>query len=363
MSTPAAPAPANTPAPSPSPSPAPAPAPSPSPAPAPAPAPSPAPTPSPAPSPAPTPSPTPAPAPAPNPALAPSPTPEPTPAPQPDASFRGLVEAIPDEKIKNVLGRMTSLTDAGKALIDLRTEMSQRIKVPDATATDEDKAKFRKALGVPDKPEEYLKAAVTALDPPPPKPGETPDPNARPLSDADRMVLEAVAPIFHEEGVPPAAFNRAAARFLEISRQAEGELVQRINEFGAASERELKREWGSDYERNTNLANRVGEVVGGPTFKAFLNETVLPGGKLLGDHPAMVRFLATLGRRTDEGELQINNTPETRQSIQEQIAKLNTEVPPGSANYTTKAHQDKLQELYAQLHGRGSIVGASGRQL
>ena len=261
---------------------------------------------------------------------------------------------MPDEKIKNVLGRMVSLADAGKAIIDLRTEVSQRIKVPGAESTDEDKAKFRKALGVPDKVEDYVTSTINALTPPPPKAGEAALPG---LSEADKAVLVAVAPFFHEEGTPPAAFHKAAAKFFELSRQAEQDVIKQVTEFGVASERELKREWGGDFDRNVNLANRVAEVVGGPTFKAFLNETPIAGGGMLGDHPAMVRFLATMGRRGDEGELMLGQTPESRASIQSQIDALNKETPVGSANYTTQAHQDKLQALYAQLHGSGSIVG------
>lgn len=258
---------------------------------------------------------------------------------------------------------MTSLKDAGQALIDLRTEMSTRIKVPGADATDEDRAKFRKAMGVPDRAEDYVALSLSALEPPPPAPGQEPDPNARPLTEEDKAVLAAVAPMAYEEGVPPAAFTKFAHRFLELSRSAEADVMRQIVEFGQASERELKREWGTDFDRNVNLANRMAEVVGGPTFKAFLNETQLPGGKMLGDHPAMVRFLATMARRTDEGDFLLGQTPEAKQSIQSQIDELNKAVPPGSAGYTTKAHQDKLQALYEQLHGHQSIVGGAGRQL
>ena len=82
---------------------------------------------------------------------------------------------------------------------------------------------------------------------------------------------------------------------------------------------------------------------------------------MLGDHPLIVKMFATLGRRSDEGDLMIGNTPQERTSIQAQIDKLNAEVPVGSRDYTSRGHQDKLQKLYEQLHGRNPIVGSEGR--
>lgn len=254
-------------------------------------------------------------------------------------------DTITDPALKNVAERFTSPADAIKAIVDLRTDNSKRIKVPDAGASDEDKAKFRKALGVPDKPDGYKITAPDGIE----------------MSDADKQVLEAVLPIAHEAGIPQATLNGFVSKFLELQRDMVGQTMQRLQEFGKQSEAQLKREWGQDFDANVNLANRAAEGLGGPELKAFLNQTPLATGGMLGDHPVIVKFLATLGRRTGEGDMLLGPTPQERSSIQDQINELNRQVPVGSRGYTSAEHQQKLQALYDKLHGKAPIVGSQGR--
>jgi hypothetical protein len=257
-------------------------------------------------------------------------------------------DTITDPKLKNIAERIASPADAIKALYDTRNELTQRIKVPGEGSTEEEVKTFRKAIGVPDTVEGY---EVTLAD------GMT-------MNDQDKMVLQAVAPLALEEGVPKAAFNRFVGRFMELSKNAEQQLVTQIKQFGEQAETQLRKEWGADYEKNVNLSTRVRDAIGGPEMKAFFNETLLPGGKLLGDHPIMVKFMATIARRTmDEGEMMLGHTPEEKKSIQSQIDDLNKAVPVGSPGYTTQAHQQKLQGLYDKLYGKDPIVGSAGRQL
>jgi len=257
-------------------------------------------------------------------------------------SFR---ESITDPKLKNVADRLTSPTDAIKAIVDLRTQNSQMIRIPGEGATDDDKAKYRKALGIPEKEDGYKIELPAGME----------------MTDADKAVLNRVMPIAFKNGVPQTAFNGFVADYLALQRDMQAQVVSAIKQFGDASEAKLKKEWGADYEPNLNLANRVGEVYGGQEFKEFLNTTPLAAGGMIGDHPMIVKFLATLGRRTDEGDLLLSATREEKSSIQDQINQLNKEVPPGTPAYASKAHQDKLSGLYGKLHGHQPIVGSAQR--
>lgn len=240
--------------------------------------------------------------------------------------------------------RFTSLNDVFKSNNDLRTDNSQRIKVPGADASDEDKAKFRKALGIPDKPDGYKIEAPEGVE----------------LTDADNELLKVVMPIAHEEGVPEKAFNGFVGKFLKLSRDMQAQAIEGIKKFGEDAEAQLKKEWGRDFDPNLSLANRVADHIG-PDFKKLLNETPIVGGGMLGDHPVIVKALASLGRQMDESSVTLGATPEQKSSIQEQINALNKEVPVGSPAYTSKDHQQKLQDLFAKLHGSTGIVGSGGR--
>jgi hypothetical protein len=240
--------------------------------------------------------------------------------------------------------RFASLNDVFKSNNDLRTDNSNRIKVPGADASDEDKAKYRKALGIPDKPDGYK------IEPP----------EGIELTEADNELLKVVMPIAHEEGVPEKAFNGFVSKFLQLSRDMQVQAIDSIKQFGEAAETQLKKEWGRDFDTNLTLANRVADFIG-PDFKKLLNETPIVNGGMLGDHPVIVKALAQLGRGMDESTISISATPEQKASVQEQIDALNKAVPVGSPQYTSKDHQAKLQDLFAKLHGSTPIVGSSGR--
>lgn len=268
---------------------------------------------------------------------------QPTPA-QPAADWRS---AITDPALKNIADRIASPVDAIKVIQDLRTQNSQRIKVPGEGATEEDLAKYRKAIGVPDKPDGY----------------EVTLPDGLQMTEADQAVLSQIAPIAHETGVPKEAFNKFVGKYLELSKQAEQQAIQTINQFGEQAEKQLKREWQGEYDRNVNLAGRLAETIGGAEFKAFLNETPIAGGGMLGDHPVLVRFLATVARRTDEGDLMLTATPEEKQNIQSEIDAMLKENPVGSAGYAKKDFQEKLQGLYEKKYGSAPIIGAGQRTI
>ncbi len=254
-------------------------------------------------------------------------------------------EQIVDADMKKIAERFNSPNDLVKSFKETRDALTQSVRVPDEKATPEDKAKFFKAIGVPEDVKGYKITAPEGIE----------------MTEADNTILAAVLPVALSSGIPAKAMNEFVGKFLEVSREFQNQAVKKMTEFGQQSEASLKKEWGGDFEANLNIANRTAEVVGGPTFKAFLNETPLASGGMLGDHPVMVKFLATQGRRMDEGDLMIGSTAQERTSIQTQIDALNKAVPVGSPGYTDSGHQAKLQGLFDQMHGRVQIVGSQGR--
>lgn len=280
---------------------------------------------------------------APPPAQAGAASPDPAAPPPPAGPW--WRDTLKDEKHINVASRLNSPADAMQAIIDLRTQNSKSVRVPDEKAPPEDVAKFHKAIGVPEKVEGYeikLEEGVA-------------------LGDADKMVLEAVLPLAHKAGVPAKAMNDFVNQYAKLAGQLQADAVKKIGDFAAAAAADLKREWGNDFDANLNLANRTAEQLGGGQFKAFLNETQLADGVMLGDHPVMARLLARIGRSYDEGDAILGHTPEQRASVQSEIEALMQSVPPGSPAYTTPAHQAKLNALYEKLYGSAGIVGGGQR--
>ena len=182
-------------------------------------------------------------------------------------------------------GRYKSLDELFKGHVELRALASKKgIAEPlgkDATPEQraEHMALVKRALGVPDKPEGYVVEWPKEL----------------PEAMRDTKAVGEFAKLAHEEGISPAAFQKAVN--LEISRQAEAQ---------AAYERQTKEMWegqdklmrealakeGLDYGKGIDAAERAAKRFFGidrenPLFK---NATVVAG-------------LARLGKGMAEGKL------------------------------------------------------------
>ena len=254
-------------------------------------------------------------------------------------------DGITDEKLKNVAAQYNSPADLVAAVQAYRTDQSTRIKVPAADAPAEEVAKFREAIGVPEKAEEY----------------EVTPPEGVELLDSDKGIITALQPIALESGVPKTAFNAFMAATLKLSNDLRQQTVDAINKAQDDSVAALKKRWGNDYDANMNLGHRAIEQIGGEDLKKLMDETLV-GKTRLSDHPVMAEFFAKLGRSTAEGEIFVGlgTTPEERQTTIQQIEAIEKEHPIGSAGYTSPDVQKRLQALYAKL-GNAPVVGAQGR--
>lgn len=245
--------------------------------------------------------------------------------------------SIEDEKLRKVADRYASPADAIKAINDFRNEASARIKPLGEDATDEDKAKFRKALGVPDDVAGYEVAAPEGYD----------------WTDDDQAMFDLVAPIAHEYNMPKAALEGFVNAYLGQVTELTAAAEKQIADAQAEAEATLKTEWGPDFEANKVLASRFAKF-GSEDFNKLLNtpmsQLTAGGDRLLGDHPDVIRFLATMGRRVGEDGLQLSGDPAETQSAQSRINEITKEHPVGSPGYNSRAVQAELDALYAKIH-------------
>jgi hypothetical protein len=189
----------------------------------------------------------------------------------PQGSWR---DGIEDPELRKFAETFDTPATALKSHRELRQKLSKALFVPDDKSSEEDQAKFRKAIGVPDKPEDY---GVRADD------------------KADASVKERVgrfAEEMHKVGAPKAAVE-AAYKFLsdEVAAVAARDHERRAQEREVA-EKALIRDYGTadEYKRNANVANRLLSKYGDAEFLKFL------GDKELDNDPRMVKFLAKAGR-------------------------------------------------------------------
>lgn len=254
--------------------------------------------------------------------------------------------SITDPDAVEFARRVASPADAVKIALDLRKANSAMIKVPGKDATAEDRAKFNKAIGVPDTVEGYKFDL------------------GREPTEADKAIQGNLAKIALDNGIPANAMSALSKAVTELATAAKAEENRVALAAREANEAALRKEWGADYEANKTLATRAvqafGEVKSHPEVIEFFDKTIVNGQKL-GDHPVMIRMLGNIGRRMGEGEFIGAVGSDQRGSLQAELNQIYAANPVGSVGYRSAAVQQRVMEINESLHGAGGIVGVGGR--
>jgi hypothetical protein len=229
-------------------------------------------------------------------------------APSGEQSWR---ETIDDDATRKLADRYTSPAAMAKALREANTELSSRVKMPGEDASDEDMSKFRKAMGVPDEIAGYTI----------PKPEHYPDEvyNSEEIQGRVNGFTEAM----HKAGASGAAVEAAMNWYWGQEVSLQETLAKSDKSNTEAAEAELRREWGSDYDGNKNVAQDFVKQYGG---EDLLN-LELKDGSLVGSNPYFARMAAEAGRRISEGGLQMGlQGTEAGQDIQKSYDELSEQI-------------------------------------
>jgi hypothetical protein len=178
----------------------------------------------------------------------------------------------------NTVANYKTLPEMAKGLYEARRALSQRderVAVPGADATPEQISKYREALGVPEKYEEY----------PLSKPEDLPD------DMWDEKAATQYKELFHKLNVSPKAASEIVNTYLKME-QGRAEMMQahQAGEMQRARQ-ELQNEFGSELTKQLDLARRLALTAGvDPNDPAF-------------NSPAVVKALAFAGRNMGEDRM------------------------------------------------------------
>jgi hypothetical protein len=262
-------------------------------------------------------------------------------AAEPANDWRASIE---DETLAGLAGRYNSPADVVKALAETQRTLSTRIKLPGEDASEEDLAKFRKAVGVPDTANDYVVNR----------------PDGLPQEEFDAMAdgLKSFAEIAHQNGVPKAGYEALAGAYLQQRLQDAAAVNQRDAEARRAAEADLRRAWGESYDRNAQFAAEFAGETG-------IDQIELKDGTLLGSHPAFIKLAAEAGRVKSNGVLTLGmQGTEAGAGIQERYDELTNQMYAAMdrGNHSEAQRLDnERRPLSEQLFGQMGIVGAPGR--
>ena len=278
------------------------------------------------------------------------------PAAEPPADWRAELP----EDLQKVASRFTSSADAIRAIQAFQKREGQvRVpgRKPGAEASEEEQAAYleqqnlyRKAVGIPDSPDDY----------------EFPELPAEAMTDEAKASMAEWAKSFHELGVPKATAAALVERVRAENEQAAAAQLEADKAFGKAQEDALRAEWGGDYDKNKTLGvqalKNVAERAGLNVEELLKIET--KDGRFLLDRSEIVKLFSVVGREMAEGTIGPVLSESEADRIDEQIRDLRKQATEAQREGDSKrANQlyEREQALIARAAGNRPIVGARGR--
>lgn len=256
-----------------------------------------------------------------------------------------------DKAVDKELKRIQRLGDPSKIYgkmreLDSRFSAGGLVKVPGKDAKPEERAAFNKALGVPDKPEDYFQHIT--LD------------NGAVLGEADKPLATSFAASMHEAGAPPAVVNRALNWYFKGQEEAAAKLDQDDETFRIDSQRSLKEEFGPAFDRyRAGVAALFADAPGGAnpegdSLFARLMSGRTADGRIIGNDPDVMRLLVGIARElhpTATATDQANGSMVDRLA---EIRKFKTDNPDEyDRDHKLQAEERELIDARLRMQGRG----------
>jgi hypothetical protein len=224
------------------------------------------------------------------------------------------------------------------------------VKIPGKDAKPEEIAEYHKAIGVPEKPEDYFKDIK--LD------------NGAVIGEADKPLVDGFAQAVHKSGATPAFVNAALNWYYKNQEEQAAAMDEADDTFRRESERALKDELGPTFKRKTNaIASVFATAPGGTdvTNEKGLYARLMGGrtadGKLIGNDPDMVRFLVGLANEINPVATVVEDGVGSK-GAETRLAELKALRKTNSKAYWSEPIQREEAELIAALEKEKSRARA-----
>ena len=279
--------------------------------------------------------------------------PEPTPSPEPSKPYwpedwrqklAGHASAGNEKEQAKILRQLERYVDPAAIFTktrELETKFTSGglVKMPGKDAKPEEIAEFHKALGVPEKPEEYFKNIKLE--------------NNAVIGEADKPLADSFAAALHPAGATPAVVSAALNWYFKNQEDQAAALDDADEKFETEARRALKEEMGPAYKRKTNAIASLFEVApGGIDIKneESLYARLMGGrtadGKVIGNDPDMVRWLSALALDLKPEASVVEDGDQTGQSIDTEIATIEKRMRDDRPAYFK---DEKAQARYREL--------------
>ena len=246
-----------------------------------------------------------------------------------------------DEKLAKRLERFKSPVDVWKSFLNAEQKISTGQMKPTLpeNATEEDIAAYRKEIGVPEKPEGYLESLPDGLV----------------IGDADKEMANSFIEKAHAANMPPEAVGAALNWYYERQEAETAQMAEEDRGFRATAEDDLRAEWGNDFRPIQNSVKNflnttpvVGQDDNGKdiTLGDMLRGSRSPDGRLLGDNPEFLRWVADLADKANPAGFVAPGAGDQAKSIDDEIAQIEEVMRTKRGTYD---RDEKMQARYLKL--------------
>ncbi len=212
------------------------------------------------------------------------------------------------------------------------------VKIPGKDAKEDDVAAFNKAMGVPEKAEDYFKDIK--LD------------NGAVIGEADKPLAESFAAAVHKMGATPDVVSAGMNWYFSNMEEQAAVLDESDNKFRVESNQELKDEYGPAFSRYTNSISSLFSTTPGGTdvdAEGSLIGRLLGGrmadGKIIGNDPDMVRFLVSMSRELNPVATVTEGGDQSGMSLEAELKEIQGLRKTNKREYYSEKVQAREQEL------------------
>lgn len=233
------------------------------------------------------------------------------------------------------LDRYRTPADMGKAW-RTAVQTAQQKQAPlalAADATDEQKAAYREAAGIPDTPDAYPINFREGFE----------------AKEADTALLSDFKAKLHEAGGDPRTASVAMDWYQDVLAQSQQDRDARLAEVRKETQATLRAEYGNEYDGNISAASELMKVHLGEEGHKDMMDLRLEDGSMLQDKPEFVKMMAALGVDYYGSNGIINGDVETTaKSIDEKLTEFQKLQQDDPNKYYSDAVQAEVAAVYAQ---------------
>lgn len=282
---------------------------------------------------------------------APPVTPSAAPADPPKAAWPENWREVAAGDDAKKLARLQRFTDPQKAM-DALIEAQNKIRAGEfakplaADATDEQKAEWRAANGVPAMPEAYFEKLPDGLV----------------IGEDDQPLFQDFAKDMHELNMPAPMMHKAVAWYYSMQEKAIEDRTAKDQQEAATVTEALKDEWGHDFKANKNHVVAHVEATFGKELGQQLMDATLPNGTRLFNHPDVIKAFASTARELNPvGLIAPAGQESVGSTVEAELSGLKKMMGNRNSEYWKGPDAEKNQARYRQLIEWQQTAAQKGR--